>query len=141
MSDLNFDVEACLAMQELPSYDFVFSLAKKVCSVLSAESDLYRPKNCVGEPGALLELNKDLPAIIIPDIHARPDFVRNILNCEITIQKTKLLVKEALKQKLVNVICVGDAVHTELYSARWKLISLEFEALCISTFVSTILLK
>ena len=135
MSDLKLDVEACLLSQELPSYEFIFSLAQKACEVLAGENPAYRPLNCIGEPGSLLELYKPkndsgdercLPAVIIPDIHARPDFLKNILNCE--LPALKLTVQQALEKKLIDVICVGDAVHTELYSARWKLISVEFEA-------------
>ena len=129
MSDPKLDVEACLALQELPSYEFISSLVKKVCGVLANESSSYRPLNCVGSPGGLLKLydasTRCLPAVIIPDIHARPDFIKNILNCELA--ELKLTVKQALEQKKIDVICVGDAVHTELYALRWKLISLEFE--------------
>ena len=133
MSDFKPDVDDCLELQELPSYDFIYSLAEKTCKVLQSEDKAYRPLNCIGEPGSLLELYKKdgkveercLPAVIVPDIHARPDFIKNILNC--TLPKIKLTVKQALDQKLIDVICVGDAVHTELYAARWRLISEEFE--------------
>ena len=134
----DFSVEACLQLQELPAYDFIFSLNQKACEVLAAEPAGYRPVNCVGDPGSLLELYKKdgrcLPAVIIPDIHARPEFIKNILECPLPLslasgkEKTQFTVKQALDQKLIDVICVGDAVHTELYSARWKLISMEFES-------------
>ena len=132
----------CLHMQELPAYDLISSLAKKACDALAVESSLpprlaYRAKNCMDEPGGLLELYKEddreLPAIIIPDIHARPNFIENILNyklpkkfCGHKEDGSNYTVYEALQQKLVDVICVGDGVHTELYAARWELISLEF---------------
>ena len=134
MLELTVDPEACLALQELPSYDFIYSLAQKACEVLADEPADYRPLNCVGEGGSLLELyhknssietERCLPAVIVPDIHARPDFIKNILNCE--LPKIKLTVKQSLEQGLIDVICVGDAVHTELYALRWKLISFEFE--------------
>ena len=133
----------CLCMEELPSYEFLFSLAQKACDVLTNESNLpseksYRPQNCMSEPGSLITLYKEnsreLPAIIVPDIHARPNFIQNILNyelpkkfCGTKADGSKYTVYEALEQKLVDVICVGDGVHTELYAARWELISLEFE--------------
>ena len=132
----------CLCMEELPSYDFIFSLAQKACDLLALESSLpadksYRPQNCMNEPGSLLELYKEgqreLPAIIIPDIHARPNFILNILEyelprkfCGMKDDGSKYTVYEALQKNLVDVICVGDGVHTELYAARWELISLEF---------------
>ncbi len=129
MSDFKPDVEECLALQELPSYEFLSSLVKKVCSLLLNEDQSYRPLNCLGQPGALLEFYKEdqpcLPVVLVPDIHSRPDFIQNILKCP--LPGLKLTVKEALEQKKINLICVGDAVHTELSSVRWKLISLEFE--------------
>ena len=131
-SELLPSAEECLGMQELPSYEFIYSLTQKTCEVLEAQTEYLRPANCVGEPGALVELyhkeegkERCLPAVIIPDIHARPDFIKNIL--EFPLAELKLTVKEALDKKLIDVICVGDAVHTELYSAHWKLIALEFE--------------
>ena len=133
----------CLSLEELPSYDFIFSLAHKACDALAAEGSLpakksYRPLNCMDEPGSLIELYKEeerqLPAIVVPDIHARPNFILNILNyqlpkkfCGTKEDGSKYTVYQALQNKLIDVICVGDGVHTELYAARWELISLEFE--------------
>ncbi len=123
-------------MTELPSAKLLSSLADKVCSVLKNENEAYRPLNCVEEPGSLLNLSEAFshPTILVPDIHARPDFIKNLLNCTLpecfpegNAQEKKLTVLEALKQSLINVICVGDAVHTELYGARWSLISEEFK--------------
>ena len=128
MSKSGLTLEECLCLKELPSYDFISSLADKACKVLSKEAPSYRPLNCVDEPGSLLDFftqEPPLPAVIIPDIHARPDFIQNILSC--TLPELNLTVLQALRQKKVNVICVGDAVHSELYSSRWELISLEFE--------------
>ena len=133
----------CLSLQELPPYDFIFSLVQKACDTLALEGALpseksYRPQNCMNEPGSLLQLFKEdereLPAIIVPDIHARPHFLLNILKhelprkfCGMKEDGSKYTVYEALKKQLVDVICVGDGVHTELYAARWELISMEFE--------------
>ena len=129
MSDFKLDVEECLALQELPSYEFISSLVKNVCAVLANENKEYRPLNCVGQPGSLLMLYEEnercLPVVIVPDIHSRPDFIKNILDC--SLPQLKLTVKQALEQKKIDLVCVGDAVHTELSSLRWKLISAEFD--------------
>ncbi len=128
MSKSGLTLKECLSLNELPSYESISSLADKVCKVLLKEDPSYRPLNYVDEPGSLLDLSggdSPLPAVIIPDIHARPDFIQNILSC--TLPELNLTVLQALKEKKINVICVGDAVHSELYSSRWELISLEFE--------------
>ena len=104
MSDFKFDSEACLALQELPSYEFIYSLAEQVCDVFAKEPASYRQTNCVGEPGGLLKLyekpSRCLPAVIVPDIHARPDFIKNILNY--TLPKINLTVKQALEQMQID---------------------------------------
>lgn len=123
-------------MTELPSAKLLSSLADKVCSVLKNEDKAYRPLNCVGEAGSLLNLSEAFshPTVLVPDIHARPDFIKNLLNCPLPQYflgtddpDNTLTVLQALKQKLINVVCVGDAVHTELYGARWSLITEEFK--------------
>ena len=71
MSKSGLTLEECLSLNELPSYDFISSLADKVCKVLLKEDPSYRPVNCVGEPGSLLDLSggeEPFPAVIIPDI-------------------------------------------------------------------------
>ena len=130
----NLNYETLLKMDTLPSKETVFSLAQGVCQVLASESSSYRPLNCIGEPGSLLELEDDLPVVLVPDIHARPDFVLNILNyhlpkkmCGTKEDGNKYTVLEALQNKQIYVICVGDGIHTELYASRWELISIEFE--------------
>ena len=153
-----------LELTELPSTKTISSLAQTVCEVLSSDNESYRPLNCMGEPGSLLDFTKDsfsLPTILVPDIHARPDFIKNILNCRLpkkfcgqTEEGKKYTVLQALEKKLIQVVCVGDAIHTELYAARWKLISLEFEKgdcagffmqqemiLCLSTLCTLMELK
>jgi len=129
MSKVEISLEECLNMSELPSYDFLYSLTKKVCKVLENEDSSYRPKNCIDEPGSLLEFSDSLPVIIVPDIHARPDFIKNILNCKIALDEESeaCTVLEGLKKKKLKIICVGDGVHTELYSSRWELISIEYQ--------------
>lgn len=122
-------------MTDLPSAKLLSSLVEKVCSVLKNEEEACRPRNCVGEVGSLLNLSEDYsrPTVLVPDIHARPDFIKNILNCSLPADfleapeaEKSFTVLEALKHKLINVVCVGDAVHTELYGERWTMIAEEF---------------
>ncbi|GCE22766.1 metallophosphoesterase [Dictyobacter kobayashii] len=64
-------------------------------------------------PGSLLHL-PDLPTLIIPDLHARREML-------LAIFQTPLMegpfagrqVFELLQQGLINVVCVGDIVHSE----------------------------
>lgn len=61
--------------------------------------------------------NCALPTIVVPDLHARPDFVYNILNYVLPKRKSGLKadikVAAALEEKKIRVICVGDILHAE----------------------------
>ena len=122
MSNKNVSVESCLKLKQLPDYDLLSSLCDKVCTFLENEKTDYRPLDKFGNPGSLIELKKKLPVIVVPDIHARPDFILNILNHTLGTEQNfpkKISVKEALKQGLVYLVCAGDGIHTELTKERW----------------------
>ena len=118
-----------------PSYETFFSTLVTATEVLDNEITSYRHKNDQENAGSVLDFtqDKDLPLIIIPDIHARTDFIKNILNYTITPElnfiKTakQISVYQALKKNKIRIICVGDALHTENNTIeRWKNIQIEF---------------
>jgi hypothetical protein len=118
-----------------PSYEAFFSTLATATEVLDNEITSYRQKNDQENAGSVLDFtqDKDLPLIIIPDIHARTDFIKNILNYTITPElnfiKTakQISVYQALKKNKIRIICVGDALHTEINTIeRWKNIQIEF---------------
>ena len=118
-----------------PSYEAFFSTLATATEVLDNEITSYRQKNDQENAGSVLDFtqDKELPLIIIPDIHARTDFIKNILNYTITPElnfiKTakQISVYQALKKNKIRIICVGDALHTEINTIeRWKNIQIEF---------------
>lgn len=122
-----------LFQSQLPSHDFLFDLAEKCSVVLEQEINDYRPAANSGEAGSLLDYrSSSLPLVVIPDIHARPKFIYNILKYPLTEEflgtKTSYTILEALERKLINLVCVGDALHTEHSTIiRWFTISTEFK--------------
>ncbi len=94
-----------------------------------SEASSYREKIPGADiPGGLLDFRaldgKDgaIPTIIVPDIHARPDFIYNILNLDLKeiapvfagwdgAKGAKVI--DALEEKKIRVICVGDILHAE----------------------------
>ena len=73
------ELQKCLSMTELPSHEYISTLSENASSILENELTQYRPADTNGKPGSLLELS-DLPAVVIPDLHARPGFIKDILN-------------------------------------------------------------
>ena len=117
--------------EELPSHDYIAYIADKVVTVLENENTDYRESFPAGKPGGLLDFTKfSLPLVIIPDIHARSDFLQNILSFvppKGFLDDCKLNLYEALETGKVRMVCVGDILHSELRGIkRWERANLEF---------------
>ena len=119
---------------ELPQYDDFLELAESACDVLEKEEESYRPKNDGGDSGSLLDFSSDkTPLILVPDLHARPFFLKNILSYKIKPEleflqsSEELSVFEALEKNLLRIVCVGDALHTEKTThSRWAAAYLDY---------------
>ena len=115
----------------LPAKEDLRDLLLRVNKVLETEDSLfdslnYRPQNKRKAPGGLLDFQDNITTIIVPDLHARVDFIPSLLDFKTEIQvdgKTSTLsVYQALEKGLVRVICLGDGLHAEKRAKkRWLL--------------------
>ena len=117
--------------EELPSHDYIAYIADKVVTVLENENTDYRESFPAGKPGGLLDFTQlSLPLVIIPDIHARSDFLQNILSFvppKGFLDDCTLNLYEAVETGKVRIVCVGDILHSELRGIkRWEKASTEF---------------
>lgn len=125
-------VKKYLTQKELPSYENLFSLLDEVSIVLENEEVSYRPLNSEGNRGALIELKENIPVIIVPDIHSRPNFILNILDYKLKAENFNfenaedISLAKALEKGLIYLVCVGDAIHSEVTYSRWGQIEEEF---------------
>lgn len=89
------------------------------------ENPLIRPMDSTENPGGVLHLYRDLPTLIIPDLHARMDFIISLMNHRLFSQET---VFESLKNKRLQIVCVGDGMHAESRARqRWQMAMAEFK--------------
>ncbi len=111
----------------LPFYDDFFQILNEASECLESEKNDYRPADSNNGPGGLIDFHKDkLPLIVIPDLHARPYFLLNIL--EYPIFKN-MNVFEALSAGRLRLLSVGDILHTERNTQeRWAAAAVEFLA-------------
>ena len=124
-------IKKILEAPDLPGHDFIFGLAECASTLMETEITDYRQVSENGKPGSLLDFQKSpLPLIVVPDIHARPFFLENILDYilpEDFLGAHPRSVHEALRYGLVRLICVGDALHTEVGTKeRWIAAEIEF---------------
>mgnify|MGYP003492072957 CR=1 FL=1 len=64
---------------KLPEKNILISLLEEVLTVLSSENEVYRPKSEDGNLGGMLIFNDELPTILVPDLHARYNFLQKLL--------------------------------------------------------------
>ena len=121
LSFLKETIKSYCGREGLPSEEELTDLLDTTISTLEAEERTYRPLADDGNVGGLLDFQQDsLPLVIVPDLHARQDFLPSLLSYRFEGLPPLL---SALNQNLVRVICVGDAVHTEipeLVYERWR---------------------
>lgn len=119
--------EICTLLRQsvLPSHDVIFDITEKVSDLLEKEISDYRPPANNQTPGGLINLgDSSLSTIVVPDMHARPDFLQNILDFKLSDGST---VFHSLWHKQINIIFVGDILHSERNTReRWLKIADEF---------------
>ena len=127
-------IKNLLTQASIPTHDTIFEIADQVSDILMAEKTPYRPAASGGEPGSLLDFHEDkIPMVVVPDLHARPYYLLNILKYKIN----NLTIFEGLEQKKLRLIFVGDILHSERTSERWAAAQAEFdEDICTGPSIS-----
>lgn len=97
---------------KLPEKNILISLLEEVLMVLSSEDEIYRPKSEDGNLGGMLIFNDELPTILVPDLHARYNFLQKLFSYKNLFDKKKS-VYELMQENQLRVICVGDGLHSE----------------------------
>ena len=108
----------------VPSRSDLDSVLAGVNGILASEDKSIRPLDRSGEPGGVVELAKDLPTVLLPDIHARPGLMWAALNYVLPDSATIL---EAVLSGSIQFVCLGDYFHGEgRVRQRWRRARAEF---------------
>lgn len=107
-----------------PSNAKYLPILKKTNEILDTEDKTMRPHDKKERPGGVIHLKHNIPTIIVPDLHARIDFLVNLLGyCDNS--GNSVLQKLAFNQ--IQIVCVGDGFHSEINTKdRWKAAYEEF---------------
>jgi hypothetical protein len=93
-----------------PPRDEMARFIDAAAETLASESAELRPRDSSGRPGGLVLL-PDLPTVLLPDIHARPDFIYAALRWEPPWMGAPLA--NLLEEGKANLVCLGDILHSE----------------------------
>ncbi|HCA19278.1 MAG TPA: hypothetical protein DEO40_01200 [Treponema sp.] len=110
LSELREKILSLCSLQSLPKEDQLIEIVNRTVNTLEHEAKDYRPKAKNSHPGGLLDLTgRKNDIVIVPDLHARPTFISNLLASNVTGED----LLSAMNEDRCTVICVGDGVHTE----------------------------
>jgi len=108
-----------------PSASWYMPALENALSTLELEDYNYRPYAEQNGPGGLIYLKKDIPTIIVPDLHARTGFIRALVNWSFSNDSNPVI--ELLQKGGVQIVCLGDGVHSEARAAdRWRKALIEY---------------
>jgi hypothetical protein len=93
-----------------PSAEEMARFIDAAAETLAAEPPELRPRDSSGRPGGLVLL-PDVPTVVLPDIHARPEFIDAALRWEPPWMGAPLA--RLLERGAANLVCLGDILHSE----------------------------
>ncbi|HNY16848.1 MAG TPA: hypothetical protein PKL75_05310 [Treponemataceae bacterium] len=104
----------------VPGRDELLELVDRAAEALSSEDPAIRPRDASGLPGGFVRLERGLPAILVPDLHARPGFVSAALAMELSSsgargrsRRRAVTTLDAIAGGDLALVFLGDAFHAE----------------------------
>ncbi len=118
MHALENRLEEIFRRPDAPESQPYASLVSSTTEVLNSEPGELRPADRQGLPGGLVQLWADLPTVVVPDLHARMDFLLGVLRWPLAGGARVL---ERLEAGELQLLCLGDGLHAEGRAIqRWK---------------------
>ena len=111
--------------REVPESRRINRILEAALSSLESADALMRPRDVRGKPGGLVYLPRGGYVVIVPDLHARGNFLRAVASSRLPMGTGT--VEEDLAAGRAVVVCVGDAFHAEGRAReRWRTAYREF---------------
>jgi hypothetical protein len=105
-----------------PEPDALRAKLERVLDCLCCEPASARPRDLAGRPGGIIELDRDLPTILVSDLHGRREYFLRVLVWKAEPGARTLDLLEAGR---IQVVCLGDGLHSEGRTARRWLAAME----------------
>ncbi len=103
-------LDTILNRQSTPAIDRLHRIVNLGQQCLLFEEERLRPRDRRGLPGGLVYIDEAPYYVIVPDLHGRMDFFRALMGWRFRGERTLF---RDLAEGQAQVICVGDAFHSE----------------------------
>lgn len=126
ISDIKSEIVENYIRNNLPEKREFMNQLSEVNMTLENEKQSIRPLDNNMKAGGIINLKKDIPTIIVPDLHGRGDLLLNILFIR---DKRGISVIDNLKNDEMQLVCIGDGMHAESRAIeRWKKAFVEYKS-------------
>ncbi|MBN1412660.1 MAG: metallophosphoesterase [Spirochaetales bacterium] len=105
-----------------PNHDKYLKVLNRANLICEHEDEIMRPVDSLNKSGGLVYLKTNIPTIIIPDLHARMDFILTVM---LTEDEQGVSNMEKVAQDILQIVCVGDGFHSERRGLQRWLLALE----------------
>jgi hypothetical protein len=108
-----------------PEAGYFRETIRAAVGALRSDPPSLRPPDPAGRPGGLLQLDREIPTVVVPDIHGRRELLLRVLAYQ-TAPGARTL--QLLARGRLQVLCLGDGMHAEARAARrWRSARGEFD--------------
>ncbi len=128
LQDVKSELRRLLELDAPPDPEEVADRATAAVEVMRGMSPRVRPRNERDEIGGIVHLRPELPTVVVPDIHARPDLIVSVMSLNAPKYGVEKPLIEELAEERAQLVFVGDYVHAEGRArARWRQAFQEFQ--------------
>jgi hypothetical protein len=128
VAELQQELREILSADSPPDHESLSRRVRSGVEAMRSQPDAVRPESPEGAPGGLVRLRPELPTVVVPDIHARPDLIISVLSLEAPKYGIERPLIHALADNRAQLVFVGDYVHAEGRArARWRKAFQEFQ--------------
>lgn len=114
-----------MSQREVPEHQAINRALEGATEFLESADVMMRPPDARGKPGGLVCLPLSDYVVIVPDLHARGEFLRAVTTARLPVGTET--VEDDLAAGRATVVCVGDAFHAEVRAKkRWRRAYTEF---------------
>lgn len=122
------ELRQLLELDAPPDPEELAARSMAAIAAMREQTPQVRPRNDRDEIGGLVQLRPELPTVVIPDIHARPDLIVSVLGLKAPKYGIEQPLIEALAEERAQLVFVGDYVHAEGRArSRWRQAFQEFQ--------------
>jgi hypothetical protein len=126
--DVLKEIEARVGRNSPPPPEELATDIESVCEVLETESEEWRPRDDDGRTGGIVYLQKEVPTVVLPDIHGRIGLIVTALERSFPEIGIEIPLVKAIDDGEAHLVMVGDYVHGEArVRTRWLAAFEEFQ--------------